>query len=157
MLNKLANASKKGGASYLEGVVGSLMSVYSKANGYLPITGDLKEDIKAKLLLEYAQIEKRIEKLPMDTSSDAQKQHLEDLRDAISQSIKDVDNGLENPYLTMMGFTTPVTFNELMTYDMATNGFLARSMLFYDLETNPKRKTHFKKRGHERGLSQCFA
>ena len=156
VLNKLANASKKGGASYLEGVVGSLMSVYSKANGYLPITGDLKEDIKAKLLLEYAQIEKRIEKLPMDTSSDAQKQHLEELRDAISQSIKDVDNGLENPYLTMMGFTTPVTFNELMTYDMATNGFLARSMLFYDLETNPKRKTHFKKEAMSEGLANAL-
>ena len=156
VLNKLANAGKKGGASYLEGVVGALMSVYSKANGYLPITGDLKEDIKAKLLLEYAQFEKRIEKLPMDTSSDAQKQHLEELRDAISQSIKDVDNGLENPYLTMMGFTTPVTFNELMTYDMATNGFLARSMLFYDLETNPKRKTHFKKEAMSEGLANAL-
>ena len=156
VLNKLANASKKGGASYLEGVVGSLMSVYSKANGYLPITGDLKEDIKAKLLLEYAQFEKRIEKLPMDSGSDAQKQHLEDLRDAISQSIKDVDNGLENPYLTMMGFTTPVTFNELMTYDMATNGFLARSMLFYDLETNPKRKTHFKKEAMSESLANAL-
>ena len=156
VLNKFANASKKGGASYLEGVVGSLMSVYSKANGYLPITGDLKEDIKAKLLLEYAQFEKRIEKLPMDSGSDAQKQHLEELRDAISQSIKDVDNGLENPYLTMMGFTTPVTFNELMTYDMATNGFLARSMLFYDLETNPKRKTHFKKEAMSEGLANAL-
>ena len=60
-------------------------------------------------------------------------------------AISNVDNGLENPYLTMIGFTTPVTFNELMTYDMATNGFLARAMLFQDLETNPKRKTGFKK------------
>jgi hypothetical protein len=70
VLNKLANASKKGGASYLEGVVGALMSVYSKANGYLPITGDLKEELKSKLLLEYAQVEKKLEKLPEDTSSD---------------------------------------------------------------------------------------
>jgi hypothetical protein len=28
-----------------------------------------------------------------------------------------------------------------MTYEMATNGFMARSMIFTDLETNPKRKT----------------
>jgi len=145
VLNKLANAGKKGGASYLEGVVGALMSVYSKANGYLPITGDLKEELKSKLLLEYAQVEKKLEKLPEDTSSDTQRQRLDEAKDAIMASINNVDNGLENPYLTMIGFTTPVTFNELMTYDMATNGFLARAMLFQDLETNPKRKTGFKK------------
>lgn len=145
VLNKLANASKKGGASYLEGVVGALMSVYSKANGYLPITGDLKEELKSKLIGEYAQIEKKLEKLPEDTSADNQRQKLEEVKDAITKSIDNVDNGLENPYLTMIGFTTPVTFNELMTYDMATNGFLARAMLFQDLETNPKRKAGFKK------------
>ena len=39
------------------------MDVYSKANGYLPISGDLKDDIKQKLLMEYAQIEKKLEKL----------------------------------------------------------------------------------------------
>jgi len=145
VLNKLANASKKGGASYLEGVVGALMSVYSKANGYLPITGDLKEELKSKLLLEYAQVEKKLEKLPEDTSSDTQRQRLDEAKDAIMANINNVDNGLENPYLTMMGFTTPVTFNELMTFEMATNGFMARSMIFTDLETNPKRKKHFKK------------
>jgi len=46
VLRKLENASKRGGASYLEGIIGLVMSVYSKANGYLPITGDLKEEIR---------------------------------------------------------------------------------------------------------------
>lgn len=156
VLNKLANASKKGGASYLEGVVGALMSVYSKANGYLPITGDLKEELKSKLLLEYAQVEKKLEKLPEDTSSDTQRQRLDEAKDAIMANINNVDNGLENPYLTMMGFTTPVTFNELMTYEMATNGFMARSMIFTDLETNPKRKTHFRKQAMPESLANAL-
>ena len=39
------------------------MSVHPKANGYLPITGDLKEELKAKLIGEYAQIEKKLEKV----------------------------------------------------------------------------------------------
>jgi len=156
VLNKLANASKKGGASYLEGVVGSLMSVYSKANGYLPITGDLKEELKSKLLLEYAQVEKKLEKLPEDTSSDTQRQRLDEAKDAIMANINNVDNGLENPYLTMMGFTTPVTFNDLMTYEMATNGFMARSMIFTDLETNPKRKTHFRKQAMPESLANAL-
>jgi len=156
VLNKLANAGKKGGASYLEGVVGALMSVYSKANGYLPITGDLKEELKSKLLLEYAQVEKKLEKLPEDTSSDTQRQRLDEAKDAIMASINNVDNGLENPYLTMMGFTTPVTFNELMTFEMATNGFMARSMIFTDLETNPKRKTHFRKQAMPESLANAL-
>ena len=144
-LNKLQNASKKGGASYLEGIVGLIMSVYSKANGYLPITGDLKDEIKQKLTLEYAQVDKQLEKLPQDSSSDSTRERLEDLKAGLMQSIQNVDDGLENPYLTLLGFTTPVTFNDLMSFEQATNGFMARAMIFSDLETNPKRKTKFKK------------
>lgn len=144
-LNKLQNASKKGGASYLEGIVGLIMSVYSKANGYLPITGDLKDEIKQKLTLEYAQLEKKIEKLPQDSGSDSTRQRLEDIQADVLQAIQNVDDGLENPYLTLLGFTTPVTFNDLMSFEQATNGFMARAMIFSDLETNPKRKTKFKK------------
>lgn len=144
-LNKLQNASKKGGASYLEGIVGLIMSVYSKANGYLPITGDLKDEIKQKLTLEYAQLEKKIEKLPQDSGSDSTRQRLEDMQADVLQAIQNVDDGLENPYLTLLGFTTPVTFNDLMSFEQATNGFMARAMIFSDLETNPKRKAKFKK------------
>lgn len=144
-LNKLQNASKKGGASYLEGIVGLVMSVYSKANGYLPITGDLKDEIKQKLTLEYAQIEKKLEKLPQDSGSDTTRQRLEEIQDDVLKSIQNVDDGLENPYITLLGFTTPVTFNDLMSFEQATNGFMARAMIFSDLETNPKRKTKFKK------------
>lgn len=144
-LNKLQNASKKGGASYLEGIVGLIMSVYSKANGYLPITGDLKDEIKQKLTLEYAQLEKKIEKLPQDSGSDSTRQRLEDIQADVLQAIQNVDDGLENPYLTLLGFTTPVTFNDLMSFEQATNGFMARAMIFSDLETNPKRKAKFKK------------
>ena len=144
-LNKLQNASKKGGASYLEGIVGLVMSVYSKANGYLPITRDLKDEIKQKLTLEYAQIEKKLEKLPQDSGSDTTRQRLEEIQDEVLKSIQNVDDGLENPYITLLGFTTPVTFNDLMSFEQATNGFMARAMIFSDLETNPKRKTKFKK------------
>ena len=145
-LHKLHNASKRGGASYLEGVVGQLMSVYSKANGYLPITGDLKEEIKAKLILEYAQLERKIEGLAQDSSADAARERMEDAKEHIMGALQTIDDGLENPYLTLIGFTTPVTFNDLMTFEQATNGFLARAMVFSDLETNPKRKSKWSKK-----------
>ena len=38
-----------------------------------------------------------------------------------------------------------MTFNDLMSFEQATNGFMARAMIFNDLETNPKRKNKFKK------------
>ena len=156
VLSKLANASKKGGASYLEGIVGLVMSVYSKANGYLPITGDLKDEIKAKLMLEYAQIEKKLEKLAEDSSTDTIREKLELAKDAILKSIGNVDAGLENPYLTVLGFTTPVTFNDLMSFEQATNGFMARAMIFSDLETNPRRKPRFVKKPMSEGLANAL-
>ena len=155
-LNKLQNASKKGGASYLEGIVGLVMSVYSKANGYLPITGDLKDDIKQKLTLEYAQIDKKLEKLAQDSSTDTMRERLENAKEQIIQAIKSVDDGLENPYLTVLGFTTPVTFNDLMTFEQATNGFMARAMIFSDLETNPKRKPRFVKKPMGEGMANIL-
>ena len=155
-LSKLQNASKKGGASYLEGIVGLVMSVYSKANGYLPITGDLKEDIKQKLIIEYAQVEKKIEKLAEDSSTDTIRSKLEDAKAQIIAAIQSVDDGLENPYLTVLGFTTPVTFNDLMTFEQATNGFMARAMIFSDLETNPKRKPKFVKKPMSEGMANSI-
>lgn len=156
VLSKLANASKKGGASYLEGIVGLVMSVYSKANGYLPITGDLKDEIRSKLMLEYAQIDKKLEKLAEDSSTDSIREKLELAKDAILKSIGNVDAGLENPYLTVLGFTTPITFNDLMSFEQATNGFMARAMIFSDLETNPKRKPRFVKKQMSEGLANAL-
>ena len=39
---KLVNSGKREDQIYLGGIIGLIMSVYSKANGYLPISGDLK-------------------------------------------------------------------------------------------------------------------
>ena len=155
-LSKLQNASKKGGASYLEGIVGLVMSVYSKANGYLPVTGDLKDEIKQKLALEYAQVDKKIEKLADDSSTDGIRQKLESLKEQLLAAMQSVDDGLENPYLTILGFTTPITFNDLMTFEQATNGFMARAMIFSDLETNPRRKPKFVKKPMSEGMTNAL-
>lgn len=146
VLRKLENASKRGGASYLEGIIGLIMSVYSKANGYLPITGDLKEEIRDKLRSELARNEKRKDDLPGDSSADAQRGRLQRASDRILEALRSIDDGLDSPYLTILGFTTPVTFNELMGFEQATNGLMARAMIFNELETNPKRKQGFRKR-----------
>lgn len=154
VLRKLENAAKRGGASYLEGIVGLIMSVYSKANGYLPISGDLKEEIKEKLAQELARIEKRRDDLPADSSADRKLYALEKQAHQLRTALSKIDDGLDSPYLTILGYTTPVTFNELMGFEQATNGFMARAMIFCDLETNPRRKEKFVKRAMTDQLEQ---
>lgn len=144
-LRKLENASKRGGASYLEGIIGLVMSVYSKANGYLPISGDLKDEIKQDLMKELGRIRKRMDDMPQDTSEDGKKAALQREEERLEQALGTIDNGLDSPFLTLLGYTTPVTFNELMGYEQATNGFMSRAMIFNDLETNPRRKAGFRK------------
>ena len=57
--------------------------------------------------------------------------------------IDDVDAGLENPYITLLGFTTPVTFNDLMSFEQATNGFMARAMIFRRCSCNWAMQLYF--------------
>lgn len=145
VLRKLENASKKGGASYLEGIIGTVMSVYSKANAFLPVTGDLKEEIRESLVKELSRAEKRLDDLPADSSSASKEERLTSGIERIRTALDRINDGLDSPYLTILGYTTPVTFNDLMTFEQATNGFMARAMIFTDLETNPKRKKGFRK------------
>jgi len=143
VLRKLENASKKGGASYLEGLIGQVMSIYSKANGYLPLSGDLKEEIKTIMLRDLAKVSRQLEDLPQDSSTDTKRARIEKQKDRIETAIDKVSEGLESPFLTILGYTTPITFDSLMGFEQATNGFLARAMMFSELETNPKRKKKF--------------
>lgn len=156
VLRKLANASSRGGAAYLEGLIGLVMSVYSKATGYLPVTGDLKEEIKAALIAEAARVEKRADNLPADSSADAERARLAERLEGIRADLGRVDDGLDSPYLTILGYTTPVTFEELMGAEQATNGFLARAILFQELETNPKRRAKFRKAPMPDGLASAI-
>jgi len=137
LLQKIANSQKRGGASYFEGVIGIFMSVYSKANGSLMITGDASEELKEKMLKELSQIEKRIE-------ANEGTRALEARRENIKYSLSSLENGLENPILSMMGFTTPVTFDTLVDYQSATNGFFGRALIFNERETVPLTKDNFK-------------
>ena len=54
---------------------------------------------------------------------------------------------ISNPFLTLSGYTTPTTFNDLVSYAQATNGFIGRSIIFEEKDNNPKSKRGFKKGG----------
>ena len=133
-LKKVENARLKGGAAYLEGVLGLLMSAYSKANSFLPLGGDIRKEAQARLIKDLARLEK------MKKDGDA----VQDQIDTMKKQIKSLDSGLERPFVSLIGFTTPVTFESLVDYEQAANGFFGRSLVIQEKETNPKAKKRFK-------------
>lgn len=138
-LKKIKNAQQKGGAIYLDGVIGMLMAAYSKADSYMMVSGDLKEDVRAHLLKDLSAIKRRVDEGTIDVAiADA---HIRQIERALSG----LDNGLEKPFLSLMGFTTPVTFDELVDFQSATNGFIGRALIFQERDTAPRSKPGFSK------------
>ncbi|WP_299313461.1 bifunctional DNA primase/polymerase [uncultured Halomonas sp.] len=133
-LSKVMSARKRGGvAPYLEGMIGALLSLYSKANSHALITGDLKEEIEKALRAELSGLAKA-----MDGGAATEKQEIRHAN--LVRQIDGIDHGLEAPYLCLFGLTTPERFDALMDADMAANGFMGRSLIFRELEDNPRAK-----------------
>lgn len=150
LLRKITNAQDKGGAAYLDGIIGLLMSAYSKANGFMLLTGDLKEEVRGHLLREYSQCKKAL------SEGDDPGGRMTNRVSEIERALDMIDTGLERPFLSLIGFTTPVTFDELVTAEQATNGFIGRAILVRERETNPKRKRGFKKQAMPMGMRSAL-
>ena len=136
LLKKLSNAQKRGGADYLVGVMGALMSVYSKGNGNLTVGSEQRLESIKKLNNELAGINQaEDENLFFDQD---RKLELEFLLNNLHLGY------VEKPFMSLIGFTTPVTFNEAVDYESSTNGFIGRSILIHEKETNPSPKIDFR-------------
>jgi hypothetical protein len=138
-LQKISNAQKKGGAAYLDGVIGILMSAYSKADGFMLLTGDTKDEVRRALMQELSQCKRAVSENEDKGGSFSRRVP------QLERALEHIDNGLERPFLSMIGFTTPVTFDGLVTHEQATNGFIGRSLLINERETNPRARRGFKK------------
>jgi hypothetical protein len=132
------SSAKKSGASYLEGVVGLLMSAYSKADGRLMVSGDLKEEIRGHLRKELMQIEKIMEEK-------GEAPHLLTRAAAVTYQLDTLDAGIDRPFLAMTGYTTEKNFNDLVTFESATTGFIGRAILCIEQETAPPSKKGWRK------------
>ena len=128
-LGKVRNAQQRGGAAYLEGVFGAIMSAYSKANTRLLLGGDTKRELR-KL---YASALGRA-KDDGDMAKIARAERM----------LAMVDNGLERPFLSMIGFTTPGTFDGIMDGETATQGFVGRSIIVTEKDINPEARAGFR-------------
>lgn len=133
LLQKIKSAQKRGGATYLEGIIGILMSAYSKADGSMILSGDAKDEVKAELRKELIKIEKQLEEL-------GEKSYLINRKASIEYQLSTIGKGLSRPFLTLSGYTTPENFEELVDYQAAANGFIGRSILCIETDTAPESK-----------------
>jgi hypothetical protein len=138
-LKKIANAQKSGGAVYLDGVIGILMSAYSKADGFMLLNGDTKDEVRKILLQELSQCKKAISENEDKGGFCARRVP------QLERALDHIDDGLERPFLSLVGYTTPITFDGLITFEQATNGFVGRSWMINERESNPRARRGFKK------------
>jgi hypothetical protein len=129
-LTKVRNAQKKGGAAYLEGVFGAIMSGYSKANSRLLLQGDTKRELRKM----YAGSLSRSQ-ADGDDAGEARAHRMLDM----------IDEGLERPFLSVMGYTTPSTFDQVMDGETATQGFVGRALIVVEPDINPRPRKAFKR------------
>jgi Bifunctional DNA primase/polymerase, N-terminal/Primase C terminal 2 (PriCT-2) len=137
-LDKVKNAQKRGGAVYLEGVLGILMSVYSKANGWMPLSGDVRESVSGMIKKEISQRENKLEEGANPT---IERELVE-----LERSLEQLRSGLRQPFLSLLGFTTGITFSGLVTQETAANGFFGRALIFEEKDDVPPEKKKFRKR-----------
>lgn len=137
-LNKVKNAQEKGSAQYLEGIFGTLMSAYSKADDFFSLSGDMGDEVRASMRKEAMQIEKALEE-------GGPKPILERRLKGLMHQIENSDQGIERPFLSMSGFTTNHNFDNMVTFETATNGFIARAILCTERDTTPPRKKNWRK------------
>ena len=137
-LKKVQSASNSNGASYLQNVIAALMSIYSKARSSILVSGDIKRQIKADLKREYAYFNKELDN-GCDNPAEVEERMLK-----IKEAINSIDNGLVNPFLSLIGFTTPETFNGFVDVENVTSGFIGRSIIINEPNNNPKKKPSFK-------------
>lgn len=134
-LQKVKNAKKRGGSPHLEEVDGTIMSVYSKSNGYYILGGREKRELRKQYAAQAA-------RATDDGEEDA----------SAMRMLKMVDDGLERPFLSLVGYTTPITFEGLMDAESATNGFIGRAILVTEKDIHPSMRDDYNKNGIPAGM-----
>ena len=135
VLGAIKRASGQGGAAYMDGIISSMMSIYSKcgADSHFLVSGDIKRDLEDKLKKEIAALEKK-----HDAGGEADKllkvQAAIDDKEAMLEML---ESGIRSPFLSIMGYTNHATFDDLMTSEWVANGFFARALIFDEPDNNP--------------------
>lgn len=141
ILRGIENARKKGGAAYLEGIPGQIMSVTTKAADYLPVSGDVRRDTIKGLAASIAQCRKAVENNEDPTGL------MQRRADSLTNLLMLVERegGIPRPFLSLIGFTTMESFEPCISVEIAKNGFLNRAFVIEERDTNPKPNKKYKR------------
>lgn len=145
LLQKIKSAQSKGGAIYMEGVIGTMMSAFSKADGYMQISGDVREAIKEEIKKDLTRIEKQI-------SEKGETPFMLAKRQSVEHMYMTIDEGLDRPFLSMSGYTTAKNFADLVDYEAVANGFMGRALLNVEPDSTPEARVRHKRPGFPEGL-----
>lgn len=133
---KLKNAARSG-ASYLEGVIAKLMEIYTKADSYALISGDVRTALKEQLNKDLSASLNKV-----DANEDPSGYHARNI-EYIKRRLETIDSGIERPFLSLQGYTTPTTFDHALDFEQATNGLMARAMIWREQDDVPQKKKRF--------------
>jgi hypothetical protein len=132
ILKTIESAKRKGGAAYLEGITGEILKIFTKADGVLPVSGDVRRDLLNDLIRRQAQAMKKAD----ETGNDLARQEAERL-EAFANKIR-AGGGLPQPFFSLLGFTTIDSLQPALSVEMAKNGFLNRAFIIEERNNNPK-------------------
>lgn len=137
-LQRLNNSMKKGNASYLEGVIGTILEAFTKGDKHVLLDISRKKTINDDFELI---IEKYTKAVKDGSSGD-----LDLFKAKIKRAkmlIEKFKDGFPNPFLSMFTTATPRTMELAFSGEATENGFLSRAMTFHEYETNPRPKLDF--------------
>ena len=139
VLRTIENAKKRGGAAYLEGVTGDIMSISTKAGGSYAVSGDVRRELLAEMRREMSQCQKAV-----DAGEDANGRYQRRLDALTHQADNIATNGLVRPFLSLIGYSVPASMDCIMTEEMAKNGFLSRAIMAIEENDNPRPRINSK-------------
>jgi hypothetical protein len=141
-LGRVSNA-KSSGAHYLEGVIGTIMEVYTKANSVLLTDISRREAIISYLAGEITRLKKECEEYGGSKTKEGEK--FFNSAKYLVERLKGVEEngGISNPWLSMFTTATPSTMKDAFTRETVESGFLSRALIFSESETNPKPKVKY--------------
>lgn len=138
-LQRLSNAMNKGSASYLEGIISTIMEAFTKGDKTFLLDISRKREVKD----EWQKIFNTNEKCAADGNTAKEIDIAIRKRDRSKTMLDLMKDGLPNPFLSMFTTATHSTMAFAFTGDSTNNGFLSRAMTFFENETNPLPRPDF--------------
>ena len=104
--------------------------MYSKANSVFPLSGDMTRDLRNIYAKHLSAAQDRDEEAQII---------------AAQRKLDMLDAGLDRPFMSLIGYTTPSTFDGVMDAETATQGLVGRAIIVNEPDINPHPRLGFKR------------